>query len=56
MDEEWEHIADVGISSIRHYRRIGRDHILMVALIDRWDSVTNTFHLPTGEMTVTLED
>ncbi|KAH9312294.1 hypothetical protein KI387_027329, partial [Taxus chinensis] len=35
---------------------IDRDHSLMVALIERWDPAANVFHLPTGEMTVTLED
>ncbi|KAH9294408.1 hypothetical protein KI387_040387, partial [Taxus chinensis] len=35
---------------------IERDHSLMVALIKRWDPATNVFHLPIGEMTITLED
>ncbi|KAH9302293.1 hypothetical protein KI387_013876, partial [Taxus chinensis] len=35
---------------------VDRDHSLMVALIERWDPATNVFHLPTREMTITLED
>ncbi|XP_052731197.1 protein MAIN-LIKE 1-like [Vigna angularis] len=32
------------------------DHGLIVALSERWHIETNTFHLPIGEMTVTLDD
>ncbi|KAH9306964.1 hypothetical protein KI387_011368, partial [Taxus chinensis] len=28
----------------------------MVALIERWNPATNVLHLPTGKMTITLED
>lgn len=28
---------------------------MLIALVERWHSEHNTFHLPTGEMTVTLE-
>lgn len=28
----------------------------LTALVDRWQPETHTFHLPCGEMTVTLED
>lgn len=29
---------------------------MLTALMERWDPNSNTFHLPTGEMMVTLED
>jgi len=32
------------------------DRALLSALVDRWRSETHTFHLPVGEMAVTLQD
>jgi Plant mobile domain len=32
------------------------DKSLMTALVERWRPETSTFHLPVGELTVTLED
>ena len=32
------------------------DHCLISALVKRWWSETHTFHLPHGEMSITLED
>ncbi|KAH9300434.1 hypothetical protein KI387_003637, partial [Taxus chinensis] len=52
----WAIMREVGLGGVQRYRAIERDHSLMVALIERWDPATNVFHLPTGEMTVTLED
>ncbi|KAH9301388.1 hypothetical protein KI387_012971, partial [Taxus chinensis] len=54
--EEWSHIDDVSLIGIHRYGRVVREQSLMVTLIERWDSVTNTFHLLIGEMTITLED
>uniref|UniRef100_A0A453DD16 Aminotransferase-like plant mobile domain-containing protein n=1 Tax=Aegilops tauschii subsp. strangulata TaxID=200361 RepID=A0A453DD16_AEGTS len=31
-------------------------HTTLTALVDRWRPETHSFHLPCGEMTVTLED
>uniref|UniRef100_A0A453HH02 Aminotransferase-like plant mobile domain-containing protein n=1 Tax=Aegilops tauschii subsp. strangulata TaxID=200361 RepID=A0A453HH02_AEGTS len=31
-------------------------HSVLTALIDRWRTEAHSFHLPCGEMTVTLED
>ena len=36
--------------------RIHWEYPLLAALLDRWDAVTCTFHLSTGEMTVIVED
>ncbi|KAH9331924.1 hypothetical protein KI387_004032, partial [Taxus chinensis] len=53
---QWAIIREVGLDRVQRYRVVDRDHSLMVALIERWDPTTNVFHLPTGQMTITLED
>ena len=35
---------------------IFHDRDMLIALMERWDLNTNTFHLPTREMIITLED
>ncbi|PKU72586.1 Serine/threonine-protein phosphatase 7 long form like [Dendrobium catenatum] len=32
------------------------DHSLLIALVERWSPQTNSFHLPVGEMSITLQD
>ncbi|KAH9321050.1 hypothetical protein KI387_015689, partial [Taxus chinensis] len=53
---EWALINRVGLSGIRYYSRITHNHAMLQALIERWNPEKNTFYMPKGEMTVTLED
>jgi len=34
----------------------GMDNAALTALVDRWRPETHTFHLPSGEMSITLQD
>lgn len=46
----------VGFGARRNMGRIHQDYPLLAALLERWDSSTGTFHLPTREMNVMVED
>lgn len=54
--EDHQILAEAGLLHMMSYPTIKAHGAMLTALIERWDSVTSTFHLPTGEMTVTLED
>ncbi|CAI0617447.1 unnamed protein product [Linum tenue] len=41
---------------LRHFMRIEIDNDLLTAMAERWRPETHTFHLPEGEMTITLKD
>ncbi|PKA50956.1 Serine/threonine-protein phosphatase 7 long form like [Apostasia shenzhenica] len=45
-----------GVGNIRYLDYIILDHRLLAALVRRLSLETNTFHLPVGEMIVTLQD
>ncbi|BBG98843.1 Aminotransferase-like, plant mobile domain family protein [Prunus dulcis] len=51
-----ELVEKAGFSYFRSIPTIVLDNSLISALVERWRRETNTFHLPVGEMTVTLED
>ncbi|RYR15132.1 hypothetical protein Ahy_B04g071852 [Arachis hypogaea] len=51
--------AALEFTGFQHVSRVGemRGHsALLSALVERWQPETHTFHLPVGEVTVTLED
>ncbi|XP_070014961.1 serine/threonine-protein phosphatase 7 long form homolog [Nicotiana sylvestris] len=68
-DDLWEFIGEhpfharvvarlqaTGFYTIFELGRMQLDWSLITALVERWQSETHTFHLPTGEATITLED
>ncbi|KAJ7949471.1 Serine/threonine-protein phosphatase 7 long form-like [Quillaja saponaria] len=46
----------IGFGGVIRVRFISLDWHLVTALIKRWRSETHTFHLPHGEITITLQD
>ena len=50
------HIRDAGFEGVIHCGYIKLDHALITALVERWRPETHTFHFPTGEATITLQD
>ncbi|XP_070019724.1 serine/threonine-protein phosphatase 7 long form homolog [Nicotiana sylvestris] len=68
-DDLWEFIGEhpfharvvarlqaTGFYTIFELGRMQLDWSLIMALVERWRPETHTFHLPTGEDTITLED
>lgn len=50
------HLASCGFEYLIWLPKIRVNHGLLIDLIERFHSKTQTFHLPIGEITVTLED
>lgn len=51
-----EYVRQSGLHNLAEMEHIRIDHALITALVERWRPETNTFHFPSGEATVTLED
>ncbi|KAG9458858.1 hypothetical protein H6P81_003366 [Aristolochia fimbriata] len=57
MDERMlPYIEVAGFGALHRVQWLRLDKPLITALVERWRSETNTFHLANGEMTITLED
>ena len=50
------YIADAGLEGLLRVPNIDLDHALIKALVERWRPETHLFHLPHGEMNITLQD
>lgn len=56
IPNQMELVEKAGFQYLRMIPAINFDSALIAALVERWRRETNTFHLPVGEMTITLED
>ncbi|XP_075633379.1 serine/threonine-protein phosphatase 7 long form homolog [Castanea sativa] len=50
------YITDAGLDGLLQVPHMDLDHALITALVERWRPETHSFHLPHGEMTITLQD
>ena len=46
----------LGLEGLHLVPSIQLDHALITAFVEQWRLETHTFHLPHGEMTITLQD
>ena len=50
------YITDAGLDGLLWVPYMDLDHALIIALVERWRLEMHSFHLPHGEMTITLQD
>ena len=51
-----QYIDVAGLTGLFKVPDMEVDHALIMTLVERWRSKTHTFHLPHGEMGITLQD
>ena len=51
-----QYIEATGLTGLFKVPDMEVDHALITALVERWHSEMHTFHLPHGEMGITLQD
>lgn len=56
LDEDIALIQHLGLYHMLHIPEVGANQAMITTLIERWHSETRSFHLPTGEALITLED
>lgn len=49
-------VKTAGLCNLIDYSYCYIDKVVVVAFLELWHPETNTFHLPFGEITITLED
>ena len=55
-DADWGHVQLCGLEHVHEWPDLRAHTAQLSALIERWHTPTGSFHLPTGEATVTLLD
>ncbi|XP_075657831.1 serine/threonine-protein phosphatase 7 long form homolog [Castanea sativa] len=50
------YIRDAGLDGLLRVPHMDLDHALITTLVERWRPEMHLFHLPYGEMTITLQD
>ena len=53
-EESCSILEDISMSYLAFANYIFHDQDMLIALMERWDLNSNTFHLPTGEIIVML--
>ncbi|QHO30742.1 uncharacterized protein DS421_8g235800 [Arachis hypogaea] len=56
LDAIVSYLTEAGFGNTVPLRDFTFDNSLILALVERWRSETHTFHLPWGEITITLQD
>jgi Plant mobile domain len=49
-------LENLGLYEVAQIQHVKTDHRLITALVEHWRPKTHTFHMPVGEVTVTLQD